>query len=91
MPKQDVLDDAAGWLAKLVCAASVSNVLPALNAWLRENDSHRAAFAEARRAWRLAKPFSLAAQPDAGSAEANAFFEALDEERRRSPKAFADS
>jgi hypothetical protein len=39
----------------------------------------------------MAKPFSVAAQSDAGSAEAKAFFEALDEERRRSPKDFADS
>jgi ferric-dicitrate binding protein FerR (iron transport regulator) len=91
MPKQDVLDDAAGWLAKLVCATSVSSIVPALNAWLREDKSHRTAFEEARRAWRLAKPFCVAAQSGAGSAEVKAFFEALDEERCRSPKDFADS
>ena len=91
MRKHDVLDDAADWLAKLVCAASVSSVLPELNAWLREDESHRRAFAEAQRAWRLAKPFSKAGQPGAGSTEAKAFFDALEEERCRSPKDFADS
>ena len=91
MPKQDVLDDAAGWLAKLVCAASVSSVLPDLNAWLREDESHRRAFAEAQRAWRLGKPFAQAGQPGAGTAEAKAFFDALEEERCRSPKDFTDS
>jgi ferric-dicitrate binding protein FerR (iron transport regulator) len=84
------MSQAAGWIAALACAENFSSVLPGLNAWLREKPSHRAAFAEAQRAWRLAKHFLRAGEPDAGRAEVQAFFDALEEERCRSPRDFAD-
>jgi ferric-dicitrate binding protein FerR (iron transport regulator) len=87
----DVLEKAAGWLVKLVCAESISGVLPGLNAWLREDESHRLAFEEAQRAWRLAKPFLQVAQPGAGAAQVEAFFEALERESGRSVRELADS
>lgn len=80
MPKQDVVDEAAGWLAKVICAVDVSTVLPALHGWLREDASHRAAYRAARRAWRLATPFARAGLPGAGLAETEAFLQALEAE-----------
>lgn len=88
---EDEISQAAGWIAALACAENFSSVLPELNAWLRMKPSHRTAFAEAQRAWRLAKPFLRAGQPSAGQAEARAFFEALDEERARAPQDVPDS
>jgi hypothetical protein len=91
MSDEDDLLQAAEWIAALVCTQDFSTVLPGLNARLREKSSHRVAFAEAQRAWRLAKPFLRAGGPGAGPAEVQAFFDALEEERCRAPKDFSDA
>jgi ferric-dicitrate binding protein FerR (iron transport regulator) len=82
---------AAGWLVRLVGASSVSSLLPELNAWLQEDESHRKAFATARLAWGLAGPYALATKPGAGSEELNAFLKALDEARWLIQKDLLDS
>jgi len=74
---------AAEWFVELLCADSVSGVLPELNAWLRADPAHRAAFLEIQRSWRLAATFWRASRPDASAAQVDAFFEALEEERCR--------
>lgn len=68
------------WLVAFLYAENISSVLPELNEWLREDPAHRAAFACARRTWRLAGPYLRATDYGAGRAEFRAFWEALEEE-----------
>jgi ferric-dicitrate binding protein FerR (iron transport regulator) len=68
------------WLVALLYTEDISIVLPELNAWLREDQAHRAAFACARRTWRLAGPYLRATEHGAGHAEFRAFMDALEED-----------
>jgi hypothetical protein len=68
------------WLVAFFYAESISSVLPELNAWLREDPAHRAAFACARRTWRLAGPYLRATEYGADRSEFRAFMDALEEE-----------
>ena len=89
--RTDVDEKAAGWVAKLVCAKNAAALLPALEAWLREDKSHVIAFAEAQRAWRLAEPFLQIAQSNAGSDEIAAFFAMLERDKRLLAQDLEDS
>jgi ferric-dicitrate binding protein FerR (iron transport regulator) len=91
MPSDAVGRRAAEWCFELLEAESAADVLPKLNAWLREDPAHRLAFAKKQRTWRLMRPFFRAAGPGARLKDVQAFFEALDEEIARSPKEFTDS
>lgn len=68
------------WLVALLYAENISSVLPDLNAWLREDPAHRAAFGCARRTWQLVGPYLRATEPGAGHAEFRAFIDALEED-----------
>jgi hypothetical protein len=68
------------WLVVFLYAENISSVLPELNAWLRADPAHRAAFACARRTWRLAGPYLRATEHGAGYAEFRGFMDALEED-----------
>jgi ferric-dicitrate binding protein FerR (iron transport regulator) len=89
MPNDEVPSKAAAWLAAMILAEDRSSLLPQLPTWLGEDPSHQCAFEDVMRAWRLLAPFLRATQPGGGPDEINAFFDAVDEEKARSPKAFA--
>jgi hypothetical protein len=54
--------------------------------WLRADPRHRVQFGDVQRTWRLIKPLLRATEPGAGTAEMEAFLDALEEERVRDPK-----
>ena len=74
-------NSAIKWLAALLSAEHVSSVLSELNSWLREDPAHRAAFAFARRTWRLAGPYLKATEPGTGREEFRAFMVALQDDK----------
>lgn len=88
---EDEHTQAAGWIAALACAKSLSEILPALDTWLAEKPSHRDAFAQAQQTWQLSKLFLVAGRPGTGGAEVQAFFDALEEIRCQRVGDFADS
>jgi ferric-dicitrate binding protein FerR (iron transport regulator) len=67
----------------------LADALSKLNRWLRENPAHGVAWARARRMSRFMVLYLKATEPGASKEEIAAFFDAIKQERRRSPEEFA--
>ena len=79
------------YFALLDAEEDVADVLSEVNAWLQQNPAHQVAWARAQRTGRLIAPYLKATRLGASKEEIAAFFDAIKEERRRSPEEFVDA
>ena len=89
---QETDDTATSYYFALMQAqGDVAGTLSEVNQWLRENSAHQIAWLRMQRTGRLVGPYLKATRPDASKEDIAAFFDAIKDERIRSPAEFGDA
>ena len=72
---------AARFVSEIMMGEDLAPLLPKVNAWLRKDPSHRAAFARYQAVEHMLRQYLRCAQPSAGVEELRAFLDAMEEGR----------